>query len=144
VDGAGFVDARLAEIFEEVGPDVIVEDNVVSFPAISASGRPWVRIASCNPLEMKDPELPPTFSGYATADGAGWSEFRDEYARRAGHIQAEFSELCVARGAPPLPVVEVIPESPWRNLYLYPRELDYRRRRPLPSTWHNLETSVRS
>jgi MGT family glycosyltransferase len=143
VDGARFVDPRLAEIFDEVRPDVIVEDNVVSFPAISASGRPWVRIASCNPLEMKAPELPPTFSGYATADHAGWNDFRDEYARRAGHIQAEFSEFCVERGAPPLPEVEFIHESPWLNLYLYPRELDYQRRRPLPATWHNLETSVR-
>jgi UDP:flavonoid glycosyltransferase YjiC (YdhE family) len=80
VDGARFVDPRLAEIFDEVRPDVIVEDNVVSFPAISAFGRPWVRIASCNPLEMKDAALPPAFSGYATADRKGWGEFR-EYER---------------------------------------------------------------
>ena len=31
VDGAKYVDDRLAEIFEEVCPDVIVEDNVVGF-----------------------------------------------------------------------------------------------------------------
>src|SRR4051794_20125099 len=62
VDGSKYVHGRLLEIFEEVQPDVIVEDNVVSFPALQASGRPWVRIASCNPAEMKDLELPPTFS----------------------------------------------------------------------------------
>ena len=39
VDGAGYVDERLVEIFDEVQPDVIVEDNVVCFPAIPASGR---------------------------------------------------------------------------------------------------------
>ena len=50
---------RLAEIFDEVAPDVIVEDNVVAFPAIAASGRPWVRIVSCNPMEMKDPAIAP-------------------------------------------------------------------------------------
>jgi MGT family glycosyltransferase len=144
VDGARYVDPRLAEIFEELDPDVIVEDNVVSFPAISASGRPWVRIASCNPLEMKDPELPPTFSGYATRDRAGWSEFRAEYARRVGQMQAEFSEFCVERSAPPLPELEFIHESPWLNLYLYPAELDYPRSRALPATWHQLEASVRA
>jgi MGT family glycosyltransferase len=144
VDGARYADVRLAEIFDEVKPDVIVEDNVVSFPAIAASGRPWVRIASCNPLEMKDPDLPPTFSGYATADRAGWNEFRTEYARRVGEMQAEFSEFCVERGAPPLPDLEFIHESPFLNLYLYPAELDYPRSRPLSTTWHNLETSVRS
>jgi MGT family glycosyltransferase len=144
VDGARYADVRLAEIFDEVKPDVIVEDNVVSFPAIAASGRPWVRIASCNPLEMKDPDLPPTFSGYATADRAGWNEFRTEYARRVGEMQAEFSVFCVERGAPPLPDLEFIHESPFLNLYLYPAELDYPRSRPLSPTWHNLETSVRS
>jgi MGT family glycosyltransferase len=144
VDGARYADPRLAEIFEELNPDVIVQDNVVSFPAISASGRPWVRIASCNPLEMKDPDLPPTFSGYATADRAGWNEFRAEYAHRVGETQAKFSEFCIERGAGPLPDLEFIHESPFLNLYLYPVELDYPRHHTLPPTWHNLETSVRT
>jgi MGT family glycosyltransferase len=144
VDGARYVDPRLAEIFDELAPDVIVEDNVVGFPAISASGRPWVRIASCNPLELKDPDLPPTFSGYAIDDRVDWREFRDEYARRVGQMQAEFSEFCVEHGAPSLPELEFIDESPWLNLYLYPAELDYQRSRRLGATWHNLETSVRT
>lgn len=103
VDGARYVNPRLEEIFDELNPDVIVEDNVVSFPAISASGRPWVRIASCNPLEMKGPDLPPTFSGYAIDERARWREFRDEYSRSAQTMQAEFSEFCVEHGAPPCP-----------------------------------------
>jgi MGT family glycosyltransferase len=144
VDGARYVNPRLAEIFDELNPDVIVEDNVVSFPAISASGRPWVRIASCNPLEMKDPDLPPTFSGYAIAERAGWREFRDEYTRTARTVQEEFSEFCIEHGAPPLSELEFIHESPWLNLYLYPAELDYPRSRQLGTTWRNLETSVRS
>ena len=37
-DGARYVDDRLREIFDEVEPDVIVEDNVVCFPAIHALG----------------------------------------------------------------------------------------------------------
>ena len=144
VDGARYVDARLATIFDELMPDVIIEDNVVGFPAISASGRPWVRIASCNPLELKDPDLPPVFSGYAIAGSSGWSEFREEYRRRVGQMQEEFSQFFVEQGAPRLPDLEFIDESPWLNLYLYPAELDYPRSRALPDTWHNLETSVRS
>ena len=143
VDGARYADPRLAEIFDELEPDVIVEDNVVAFPAISASGRPWVRVASCNPLEMKEADLPPAFSGYPTEDRAGWREFREEYLRCIGRMQAEFSEFCVAHKAPPLPELEFINESPWLNLYLYPAELDYARGRALAATWHNIETSVR-
>ena len=144
VDGARYVDLRLTEIFDELMPDVIIEDNVVGFPAIAASGRPWVRIASCNPLELKDPDLPPVFSGYAIDDRSDWDEFHDEYRRRVGQMQEDFSEFFVERGAPRLPELEFIDESPWLNLYLYPAELDYPRSRALPATWHNLETSVRS
>ena len=40
VDGAKYVDERLVEIIDELQPDAIVEDNVVSFPALPACGRP--------------------------------------------------------------------------------------------------------
>jgi MGT family glycosyltransferase len=143
VDGSRHVDGRLAEIFDEVAPEVIVQDNVVAFPAIAASGRPWVRIMSCNPLEMGDPDLPPVFSGYPTDGHAAWHEFTGEYGQQVGAMQAEFSEFCVSRGAPALPSMQFMHESPWLNLYLYPRELDYPRREALAPTWHNLETSVR-
>jgi MGT family glycosyltransferase len=144
VDGARYVDDRLREIFDELQPDVIVEDNVVSFPALPASGRPWVRITSCNPAELKDPDVPPTFSGYPVADRAGWQEYWDEYRRTHAELHASFSEFCVERGAPPLPDLDLIHESPDLNLYLYPPAIDYARARPLNGTWHNLGTSVRA
>ena len=143
LDGARYVDARLLEIFNELEPSAIVEDNVCAFPALPASGRPWVRIASCNPLELKDPELPPPYSGLPIDDRSEWEAFRAEYGRAIGRMRAGFDEFCRERGAPPLPDGELIHSSPWLNLYLYPRELDYARSVPLPETWHNLESSVR-
>ena len=144
LDGARYVDERLVEIFDELQPDAIVEDNVCAFPAMPASGRPWVRIVSCNPLELKGPELPPSYTGLSIDDRSSWGEYRDEYRRVTGDLQASFSEFCTERGAPPLPDGEMIHESPWLNLYLYPREVDYPRLRPLEGTWHNLESSVRT
>jgi MGT family glycosyltransferase len=144
LEGARYVDDRLVEIFDELRPDAIVEDNVCAFPAIPASGRPWVRIVSCNPLEVKDPGLPPPFSGLPLYDRSAWDEFRVEYRRVIDPMQGEFSDFCVTRGAPPLPDTEMIHESPWLNVYLYPRELDYPRSNPLPSAWRNLESSVRT
>lgn len=144
IDGARHVDQRLVEIFGELEPDVIVEDNVCAFPAIPASGLPWVRIVSCNPLEVRDDGLPPPFSGLPTDDPSGWEDFSAEYARRIGDIHASFSAFCIDRGAPPLPDLEMIHESPWLNLMLYPAELDYARTRPLAPTWRILETSVRT
>ncbi|MCS7005942.1 MAG: glycosyltransferase [Thermoleophilia bacterium] len=142
-DGARYVDERLVEIFSELEPDVIVEDNVVAFPAILASGRPWVRIVSCNPLELKDPDIPPVFSGYPSSDRSGWDAFREEYRRAIADLHASFSAFCEERGAPPLPEGELIHESPYLGLYLYPAEVDYARSRPLAPIWHRVDTCVR-
>jgi MGT family glycosyltransferase len=143
VDGARYVDERLREIFADLQPDVIVEDNVVAFPAVPAAGVPWVRIVSCNPLELKDRALPPPFSGYPTGDHAGWEEFRVRYRELHEPLRREFSEFCVERGAPPLPDGEFIHQSPWLNLYLYPEETDYARSRPLDASWLRLQSCVR-
>jgi MGT family glycosyltransferase len=144
VDGARYVDERLREIIDELQPDLVVEDNVVSFPALLSGGRPWARIASCNPAEIKDPEVPPPFSGLPSADRRGWEPFREAYRAAHRELHASFSEFCQERGAPPLPAGDFIHESEWLNLYLYPDEVDYRRVRPLGERWHNLQTSVRT
>jgi MGT family glycosyltransferase len=142
-DGARYVDDRLREIFDEVRPDVIVEDNVVCFPAIHHSGRPWVRIVSCNPLEVKDPGIPPVFSGYPAGDRTGWDAFRAEYTRSIADLHGEFAAFCEERGAPQLHDSEFIHESDWLNLYLYPAEIDYVRTNALAPTWQRLDTCVR-
>ncbi len=144
IDGSRFVEPRLREIFREVGPDVIVEDNVCSFAAVTAAGVPWARIMSCNPAEMKDPALPPTFSGYPAADTTGWAAFRAEYERTHRPIWAAFNDFMIEAGAPPLPDLEFIHESPYLNLSLYPAEVDYARRTDLAATWHRLDSCVRA
>jgi MGT family glycosyltransferase len=144
LDGAKYVDDRLREIIDDVQPDVIVEDNVVTFPALPASGRPWVRIVSCNPAEIKDPDVPPPFSGYPAGDRSRWPAYWEAYKKAHAEMHADFDAFCQERGAPPLPEMEFIHESPWLNLYLYPDEADYPRARPLGATWHNLQASVRA
>jgi MGT family glycosyltransferase len=148
IDGAKYVDSRLREIIDELDPDVIVEDNVVGFPALPATGRPWVRIASCNPAELKDPAIPPFSSGYPVADRSQWEAFREEVERTHRSMWEDFDAFGREPGAPPLEWRDVGPdfiwESPWLNLYLYPASADYERERPLPPTWHRLESCVRA
>ena len=144
IDGAKYVEPRLREILDEVQPDVVVEDNVVCFPALPASGRPWVRIVSCNPCELKDPEVPPVFSGYPARERTGWDEFRAEYERTHRDMWRDFDEFVRASGAPALPELEFIHESPWLDLYVYPEEADYARAQPLSRRWHRLDSSVRA
>jgi MGT family glycosyltransferase len=144
IDGARYVDERLREIIDELEPDLIVEDNVVAFPALPACGRPWARIMSCNPAEMKDPQVPPPFSGLPSDDTRDWDECWHAYREAHREMHTGFSAFCEERGAPPLPADDFIHESPWLNMYLYPDEVDYRRAQPLGRTWHNLQASVRA
>jgi MGT family glycosyltransferase len=143
IDGAKYCEPQLREILARAQPDVIVEDNVSGFPALLTYGAPWVRIMSCNPLEMTDPDLPPTFSGYPTEDRSGWEEFRAEYDRTHRDLWSGFNEWMLEQGAPSLPDLEFIHESEHLNLSLYPDAADYLRASPLAPTWHRLESSVR-
>jgi MGT family glycosyltransferase len=148
IDGAKFVNPRLTEIIDELHPDAIVEDNVVGFPALAASGLPWVRIASCNPAELKDPAVPPFSSGYPAADPTDWPAFLEEVDRSHRDMWGDFDAFCRDHGETGLRYgvhgPDFIAESPWLNLYLYPAEADYDRRQALASTWHRLDSSVRA
>jgi MGT family glycosyltransferase len=142
VSGARYCQPQLAEIVARTRPDVIVEDNVVGFPALMTAGAPFVRLVSCNPLEIKDRGIPPAFSGYPAADQAGWQAFRAEYERVHHPLWADFNAWGMEQGAPALPDLEFIHEGT-ANLYVYPELCDYRRVRPLGSSWHRLDSSVR-
>ena len=143
IDGATYCQPQLEAILDRADPDVIVEDNVNAFPALLTHGAPWVRIMSCNPLELKDPELPPVFSGYPTLDRSGWEEFRAEYERTHRETWQRYDAFVVDAGAPPLPDLEFIHESEHLNLSVYPEVADYPRSQPVAPTWHRLESSVR-
>ena len=147
IDGAKYVDERLTAIIDELAPHAVVEDNVVCFPALPASGRPWARIVSCNPAEIKDPLVSPFSSGYPAKDRTHWRVFLDEVERTHRPMWEDFDEFVRSRGAPGLDWHETGPdfihESPFLNLWLYPAEVDYERARPLGPTWHRLPSSVR-
>jgi MGT family glycosyltransferase len=144
IDGSIYVNDRLRAIFESVKPDVIVQDNVVAFPAVLTADVPWVRIVSCNPLEIADPTLPPVLSGLPTAESSKWEPFCQAYTAAHADLHHRFNRFAIEQGCPPLPAVEFMYESPFLNLYTYPEELDYPRSRPLGQTWLRLESCVRA
>jgi MGT family glycosyltransferase len=144
VDGARYCQNRLLEILDRVRPDVVVEDNVVCFPALLTAGVPYVRIVSCNPLEVRDPGLPPPYSGLPAADPRDWPAFRAEYDRTHRELWAEFDGWVQEQGAPPLPDLEFMHASDVLNLYVYPEAVDYSRHQPLGERWLRLDSSVRT
>ena len=144
IDGSVYCEPQLRDIVARVKPDVVVEDNVQCFPALMTAGAPFVRIVSCNPLEMKGPNVAPTFSGYAQDDRDGWPAFRAEYERTHRQMWETFNAFVVENGAPPLPDLEFIHTSEHANLYVYPAEADYLDERPLDDTWVRMDSSVRT
>jgi UDP:flavonoid glycosyltransferase YjiC (YdhE family) len=143
IDGARYCEPQLREIIARQRPDVIVEDNVVAFPALLTAGAPFVRIMSCNPLEMPGPDIPPAYSGLPSDDRSGWAAFRGEYDGTHRPMWEAFDAWVREQGAPGLPELEFIPASTALNLYVYPQVIDYTDRRPLDATWRRLDSSVR-
>ena len=147
IDGARYVDERLREIIEEIGADVVVEDNVVAFPAL-ARLRPAVGADRVlQPGGAQGRARPAHLLGLSDRR-LGW--MGQELARVLGRVPPRpralhdaHSAFCAERGAPPLPDLELMDSSPWLNLYLYPRELDYPRSVAAPGRWLALESCVR-
>jgi MGT family glycosyltransferase len=142
IAGAQYCEPQLAAIIERTKPDVIVEDNVIAFPALLGAGVPFVRIVSCNPLEIPGENIAPVFSGLGENDREGWAEFSAEYERTHRKLWTEFNEWVQSRGTEPLPDMEFI-HSGALNMYVFPEVLDYTNERPLDESWLRLDSSVR-
>ncbi|MED7926810.1 glycosyltransferase [Nonomuraea sp. LP-02] len=142
IDGAKYCEPQLKAIIERVNPDVIIEDNVITFPALLTAGKKFVRIVSCQPLEVRGADVPPVFSGLPADDRSEWDDFRAEYDRTHRELWSAYNEWCVEQGTDPLPDLDFIHEGDL-NLYVYPEILDYVDRRPLGPSWHRLDSSVR-
>ncbi|MEW9547685.1 glycosyltransferase [Nonomuraea sp. NPDC050783] len=142
IEGAKYCEPQLKAIIERVDPDVIIEDNVLTFPALLTTGKKFVRIVSCQPLEVRGADVPPVFSGLPSDDRSQWEEFRAEYDRTHRELWTAYNAWCVEQGTAPLPDLDFIHEGDL-NLYVYPEILDYTDRRPLGPTWHRLDSSVR-
>lgn len=143
IDGAQYCETRLRDIVAQVRPDVVVEDNVVAFPALMTSEAPWVRIVSCNPLEVRGAGIPPPFSGLPADHDGDWPAFREEFDRTHRPMWEAFNAWVQEQGAPALPELEFMHPSEHLNLYVYPEAVDYSDSRPLDATWHRLDSSVR-
>ncbi|WP_066906227.1 nucleotide disphospho-sugar-binding domain-containing protein [Millisia brevis] len=143
IDGAVYCEPALRRSLADIEPDVIVEDNVVTFPALQTAGVPYVRVVSCNPLEVRGPAIAPPFSGYAQDDTGEWAAYQAEYDRVLRPMWTEFDAWAREQGVAPLPDLDFVHTSPDLNLYVYPEELDYPPARELDATWHRLDSSVR-
>lgn len=144
VDSAKWAQKDLPGILARVKPDVICVDNVILFPAIKQSGKPWVRIISCSENEIEDEGIPPHLSGMAENDHAGHAAFRARFNEVIKPIHDDFNAFLARCGEEPYPLGQFFEASPYLNLLLYPEPVTYTRKHPLdPARFQYLEGCVR-
>ena len=144
VAGERYSHERIMAIWDDIRPDVVCTDNVTGYPSVELAGAPWVRFVSANPLEMRDPDLPPVLSGLPIDDRSQWQAFKDEYHRQHADLLAEHNDFRTSVGVAPCPTDEFNTNSPWCNLYLFAEAADYPRAHPLDASWHRLNSTVRT
>jgi len=145
VDSAKWAQQDLPGVLARIQPDVICVDNVILFPAIKQSGKPWVRIISCSENEIEDPNIPPHLSGCTQDDHEGHARYRRHFNAVIRPIHEDFNAFLAANGEAAYPLGQFFEASPYLNLLLYPEPLRYPRTHPLPATrFQYLEGCVRT
>jgi MGT family glycosyltransferase len=144
VDSAVIAEEGLNTHLAAIKPDVVCVDNVILFPAIKRTGRPWIRIISCSENEIPDPDIPPHLSGCGETDKACFKAFDEEFLRLVKPTHDRFNRFLHEVGHEPYPLGQFFEPSPFMNLMLYPQPLQFKRRHPLDAaTFQYLEGCVR-
>lgn len=144
VDSAILAEDGLNAHLQRIRPDVTCVDNVILFPAIKRTGRPWIRIISCSENEIPDPDIPPHLSGCHENDKDCFKAYQEAFLKHIEPTHVRFNDFLRKLGEEPYPQGEFFETSPWMNLLLYPQPLQFKRRHPLASTrFQYLEGCVR-
>ena len=89
---------------------------MVCFPATVTAGVPFVRVVSCNPLEIMGENIAPPFSGLAENDPASWNSYNQAYEKTQRPMWEKFNSWVVSQGAPALPDLDFIHTSKDLNM----------------------------
>jgi len=134
----------LTKHLNSLKPDVVCVDNVILFPAIKTTGKPWIRIISCSENEVTDPDIPPHLSGCSENDKACFKAYDAEFLRHVKPAHDRFNAFLAKVGHAPYELGEFFETSPWLNLLLYPKHLRFKRRHALdPKRFQYLDGCVR-
>jgi MGT family glycosyltransferase len=134
----------LTKHLNSLKPDIVCVDNVILFPAIKTTGKPWMRIVSCSENEIHDPEIPPHLSGCSEGDKACYEAYNREFLDAVKPCHDRFNDFLRSVDHPPYELGEFFEASPWMNLLLYPSHLRFNRRYPLdPKRFQYLDGCVR-
>ncbi|CAG2176812.1 unnamed protein product, partial [Oppiella nova] len=139
----------LKAIIADLKPDVIISDHLVTLPSIVTSGIPWVFSWSNSPLSLdygyEDKRLPPSVLGLPTnSETEVMEKYRQQINEAKGEMWYRYRDQLIANGCPPLKEFQMWTPSPFANIYMTPKELDYMDVRPLPDNFHGFDCFKRT
>ena len=86
--------------------------------------------------------------GLSATDGrTKWTEFKQQLERMYENIHKRVDDWLVAEGTQPLPQESncfLHPFSKHLNIYMYPKEMDYKEFQPLAPNWRRVDGFVRT
>ncbi|CAG2173031.1 unnamed protein product, partial [Oppiella nova] len=137
-------DPLIKAIIRDLKPDVIISDQAVQIPSI-----PWIFSWSSNPLSLNygfpDNILPPAFLGLPTNSETEVKEkYRQQLWERSREKWYKYRDQLVSMGCPKLQEFLIWTPSPYANIYMTPKELDYTDVRPLPDNFYAFDCFKRS
>ncbi|CAG2118653.1 unnamed protein product, partial [Medioppia subpectinata] len=136
---------QLKAIVAKHNPDVYIIDDFFGSPTLIHSNKPWVLLCSGNPLfYINDERTPPPGSGYpSNGDRKEWEEFKELKNNSFKSHAIKYNKWMKEEGFPITTNNKAMPDSPYLNIYGYPKELDYLDLRPLPEKWLRVDAFMR-
>lgn len=134
------VEPDLVRIIDEVKPDLILTDQMCPMPFIVNSNIPWAVVLSASPLAFGLDEHPPCNSGLRMNEKEKWASFRKDIQPVFKSTWDVLNNWLVKHKCRPLRPGYFMYESPYFNIYCYPKELEYDV--PLPGRWLRLESAI--
>lgn len=136
----------MTEIVRSIQPDFIIQCFQISTPLGIDQNIPYALLQTCSPTFFGSEFLPPPLSDCPSEptleNRQKWSEFFDQaHLLRHCELKAKFNNWLKAHRCPNLDErMFYLVESPYFNIQLYPRELDYDVE--LPGKWLKMSSSI--
>lgn len=138
---------KIEQFVKELKPDLIAFEHVIMVPFL-LDAAPYIQIQTINPLFIHDhPSLPPYSSGYSADKAAAfeqWKEFRLATLKHTADYRDLLNSRLIEAGHACVRPLSMINESPYFNIYFYPKEICYWSMDPkikLPGRWLRMDSS---
>ncbi|XP_053213341.1 demethyllactenocin mycarosyltransferase-like [Panonychus citri] len=124
--------------------DLLIVATLVAIPSAETSGIPWVYFHTPSPHILYGTQITPPFSGYPLDTPKDiCQQYWDRYYSERAMGDAIYNSYFASRGVGKVNVGYFQRESPYLNIYAYPKELDYRDVATLPKHYFRMDNAIR-